>query len=73
MLKGEVETWLDIAPVYLKEIVFTLKKMNDNLGGKRNQMICKQDELLLTAEAPSHKERTKMQSMPIHIDSIRWA
>jgi acylphosphatase len=50
VLKGEVETWLDIAPVYFKEIVFTLKKMNDNLGGKRNQMICKQDELLLTTE-----------------------
>ena len=37
VLKGEPETWLDIAPVYLKEIVFEFNKMNDNLGGKRNR------------------------------------
>jgi acylphosphatase len=46
VLKGEIETWLDIAPVYLKEIVFEFKKMNDNLGGKMDQMLGKQDELL---------------------------
>ena len=34
VLKGEPESWLDIAPVYLKEIVSTINKMNDNLGGK---------------------------------------
>jgi len=46
VLKGEIETWLDIAPVYLKEIVFEFKKMNDNLGGKMDQMIGKQVEHL---------------------------
>ena len=46
VLKGEPETWLDIAPVYLKEIVFVFKKMNDNLGGKMDQMIGKQDQML---------------------------
>ena len=46
VVKGEPETWLDIAPVYLKEIVFVFNKMNDNLGGKMNQMLGKQDELL---------------------------
>jgi len=46
VLKGEIETWLDIAPVYLKELVFEFKKMNDNLGGKMDQMIGKQVEHL---------------------------
>jgi acylphosphatase len=46
VLKGEIETWLDIAPVYLKEIVFEFKKMNDNLGGKMDQMLDKQDQML---------------------------
>jgi hypothetical protein len=46
VLKGEIETWLDIAPVYLKEIVFAFKKMNDNLGGKMDQMLDKQDQMI---------------------------
>jgi len=46
VLKGKIETWLDIAPVYLKELVFAFNKMNDNLGGKMDQMLDKQDELL---------------------------
>lgn len=46
VLKGEPETWLDIAPVYLKELVFEFNKMNDNLGGKMDKMLGKQDELL---------------------------
>ncbi len=46
VLKGEPETWLDIAPVYLKELVFAFNKMNDNLGGKMDQMIGKQDQML---------------------------
>jgi hypothetical protein len=46
VVKGEPEIWLDIAPVYLKELVFAFNKMNDNLGGKMDQMIGKQDQML---------------------------
>ena len=46
VLKGEPETWLDIAPVYLKEIIFEFNKMNDNLGGKMDQMLGKQDQMI---------------------------
>ncbi len=32
--KGETDSRLDTAAVYLKEILVSLNKMNDNLGGK---------------------------------------
>ena len=35
-----------IAPVYLKELIFAVKNLNDNLGGKMDQMIGKQDQML---------------------------
>ena len=46
VLKGETDSRLDTAAVYLKEIVSEIKNMNDNLGGKMDQMLGKQDELL---------------------------
>jgi acylphosphatase len=46
VLKGETDARLDTAAVYLKEIVSGIKNMNDNLGGKMDQMLDKQDELL---------------------------
>jgi acylphosphatase len=46
VVKGETDTRLDTAAVYLKEIVFGIKNLNDNLGGKMDQMLGKQDELL---------------------------
>jgi acylphosphatase len=46
VLKGEIETWLDIAPVYLKELVSEVKNLNDNLGGKMDQMLGKQDQMI---------------------------
>jgi acylphosphatase len=46
VVKGETDTRLDTAAVYLKEIVSEVKNMNDNLGGKMDQMLGKQDELL---------------------------
>ena len=46
VLKGETDTRLDTAAVYLKEIVSEVKNLNDNLGGKMDQMLGKQDELL---------------------------
>jgi acylphosphatase len=41
--KGETDSRLDTAAVYLKEIVVSINKMNDNLGGKMDQMLDKQD------------------------------
>jgi len=46
VLKGETDSRLDTAAVYLKEIVSGIKNLNDNLGGKMDQMLDKQDELL---------------------------
>ena len=36
--KGETDTRLDTAAVYLKELVSAVNNMNDNLGGKMDQM-----------------------------------
>ncbi|MCU0637527.1 MAG: acylphosphatase [Methanothrix sp.] len=44
--KGETDSRLDTAAVYLKEIVVSLNKMNDNLGGKMDRMIARQDQTL---------------------------
>ena len=46
VLKGETDSRLDTAAVYLKEIVSGIKNMNDNLGGKMDQMLDKQDQML---------------------------
>ncbi len=44
--KGETDSRLDTAAVYLKEIVVSVNKMNDNPGGKMDTMIAKQDQML---------------------------
>lgn len=46
VVKGETDSRLDTAAVYLKEIVSGIKNLNDNLGGKMDQMLDKQGELL---------------------------
>jgi len=46
VVKGETDSRLDMAAVYLKELVFAVNKMNDNLGGKMDQMLDKQDQML---------------------------
>jgi acylphosphatase len=46
VLKGETDSRLDTAAVYLKELVSVVKNMNDNLGGKMDQMLDKQDQML---------------------------
>ena len=46
VLKGETDSRLDTAAVYLKEIVSGIKNLNDNLGGKMDQMLDKQDLML---------------------------
>lgn len=44
--KGETDARLDTAAGYLKELVFEVKNLNHNLGGKMDQMLETQDELL---------------------------
>ena len=44
--KGETDTWLDTAAGYLKELISAVNKMNENLGGKMDQMLNKQDQML---------------------------
>jgi acylphosphatase len=46
VVKGETDSRLDTAAVYLKELVFEVKNLNDNLGSKMDQMIGKQDQAL---------------------------
>jgi acylphosphatase len=46
VVKGETDSRLDTAAVYLKEIVVSVNKMNDNLGGKMDRMLDKQDKML---------------------------
>jgi acylphosphatase len=46
VVKGETDTRLDTAAVYLKELVSVVNNMNDNLGGKMDQMLGKQDQML---------------------------
>ena len=46
VLKGETDSRLDTAAIYLKEIVSEIKNMNDNLGGKMDQMLDKQDQMI---------------------------
>ena len=43
VLKGETYSRLDTAAEYLKEIVVSVNKMNENLGRKMDQMLDKQD------------------------------
>jgi len=49
--KGETDSRLDTAAVYLKEIVVSVNKMNDNLGGKMDLMIARQDQMLEKQDA----------------------
>jgi acylphosphatase len=46
VVKGETDSRLDTAAVYLKEIVSGIKNLNDNLGSKMDQMLDKQDQML---------------------------
>ena len=46
VVKGETDTRLDTAAGYLKELVLAVNNLNDNLGGKMDQMLGKQDQML---------------------------
>ncbi len=61
--KGETDTRLDTAAVYLKELVSAVNKMNDNLGGKMDKMLGKQDELLDEVRSMNDNLGGKMDKM----------
>ena len=61
--KGETDTRLDTAAVYLKELVSAVNNMNDNLGGKMGQMLGKQDELLDEVRNMNDRLGGKMDQM----------
>jgi acylphosphatase len=46
VIKGETDTRLDMAAGYLKILISAVNNLNDNLGGKMDKMLGKQDELL---------------------------
>ena len=53
--KGETDTRLDTAAGHLKELISAVNKMNENLGGKIDLMLGKQDELLDEARDVNRK------------------
>ncbi|MGB4679692.1 acylphosphatase [Methanothrix sp.] len=61
--KGETDTRLDTAAGYLKELISAVNKMNDNLGGKMDQMLSKQDELLDEVRSMNDNLSGKMDQM----------
>ena len=61
--KGETDTRLDTAAGYLKELISAVNKMNDNLGGKIDQMLSKQDELLDEVRSMNDNLSGKMDQM----------
>ena len=61
--KGETDTRLDTAAVYLKKLLFAVNNMNDNLGGKMGEMLGKQDELLDEVRNMNDRLGGKMDQM----------
>ncbi|OPY47188.1 MAG: Acylphosphatase [Methanosaeta sp. PtaU1.Bin016] len=61
--KGETDTRLDTAAVYLKELVSAVNNMNDNLGRKMDKMLDKQDELLYEVRSMNDNLGGKMDKM----------
>lgn len=55
MIKSETDTRLDMAAGYLKILISAVNNLNDNLGGKMDQMLDKQDELLVEVKDMNRK------------------
>ncbi|MHB8117557.1 MAG: acylphosphatase [Methanothrix sp.] len=55
VIKGETDTRLDMAAGYLKILISAVNNLNDNLGGKMDQMLDKQDELLVEVRDMNRK------------------
>ena len=57
VLKGKTDSRLDTAADYLKEIVVGVNKMNDNLGGKMDQMLASRTRCSISKMQPLEKFR----------------
>ncbi len=55
VVKSETDTRLDTVAVYLKELVSAVNNMNDNLGGKMDKMLGKQDDLIIEVKDVNRK------------------
>ena len=71
VLKGETDTRLDTAAVYLKEIVSEVKNLNDNLGGKMDQMLDKQDQMLGKQDQMLDKQDQMIGKQDELLDEVR--
>ncbi len=69
--KGETDSRLDTAAVYLKEIVVSVNKMNDNLGGKMDTMIARQDQMLDKQDQMLDKQDQMLDKQDTTIGEIR--
>jgi len=69
--KGETDSRLDTAAVYLKEIVVSVNKMNDNLGGKMDLMIARQDQMLDKQDQMLDKQDQMLEKQDATIGEIQ--
>jgi len=69
--KGETDTRLDTAAVYLKELVSVVKNMNDNLGGKMDQMLGKQDQMIDKQDQMLGKQDQMLGKQDELLDEVR--
>ena len=69
--KGETDSRLDTAAVYLKELVFEVKNLNDNLGNKMDQMIGKQDQTLGKMDQMLGKQDQMLGKQDELLDEVR--
>ena len=71
VVKGETDSRLDTAAVYLKELVFEVKNLNDNLGNKMDQMIDKQDQALSKMDQMLGKQDQMLGKQDELLDEVR--
>jgi acylphosphatase len=71
VVKGETDTRLDTAAVYLKELVSEVKNLNDNLGGKMDQMLDKQDLMLGRQDQMIDKQDQMLGKQDALLDEVK--
>jgi acylphosphatase len=71
VVKGETDSSLDTAAVYLKELVSVVKNMNDNLGGKMDQMLGKQDQMLSKQDQMLSKQDQMVDKQDELLDEVK--
>ena len=70
--KGETDTRLDTAAVYLKKLLFAVNNMNDNLGGKMGQMLGKQDQMLSKQDQMLSKQDQMLRKQDNLIIEVKY-